>query len=141
MDEVASDARASDNFLMTLLGIFAIAALVLAAVGVYGVAAQAARFRTREIGIRMALGAQRANVAWMVLKETLQLVALGALIGVPLAIGASRFVSSQLFGIVPTDPSTMAIAFLILSAISALAGYLPARRASSVNPIAALRHE
>ena len=89
----------------------------------------------------MALGAQSGNVARMVLKETLQLVAFGALIGIPLALGASRLVSSQLFGVTPTDPTTMAAAVLILTGISAIAGYLPVRRASNVDPIAALRYE
>ena len=89
----------------------------------------------------MALGAGRGNIAWMVLRETLYLVLAGLLIGVPAALLGARLISAQLFGMSPTDPLTLIAAALILTFVALLAGYLPARRASRVNPLTALRYE
>ncbi len=97
--------------------------------------------RTKEIGIRMALGAERRTIIWMVLRETLVLILVGVAIGVPAAIGAGRLISSQLFGLSAADPLTLVAATLVLSAIAVLAGFLPARKASRVNPLIALRYE
>ena len=116
-------------------------AVLLAALGLYGLISYAVARRTNEIGIRMALGAKRSQVLWMVLKETLLLVAAGAVVGVPLALGATRFVRSQLFGVEPYDPVTLVLAVLLLTTVTAVAGFLPALRASRVDPMVALRHE
>src|SRR5579859_4548015 len=97
--------------------------------------------RTAEIGIRMALGARRADVLWLVLRETLALLLAGVALGLPAAIGAGRLISSMLFGLTPADPVTIAAAVAFLLTVAALAGYLPARRASRVDPITALRYE
>jgi len=97
--------------------------------------------RTNEIGIRMALGAQRTNILWLILRDTLILVLIGLAIGVPLALGAATLVSKQLFGLSPTDAFTLIFAAGILVVVAMLAGFLPARRASRVNPLIALRYE
>jgi ABC-type antimicrobial peptide transport system permease subunit len=97
--------------------------------------------RTREIGIRMALGAERGNVIWMVMKEVLFLVGAGVVVGVPLAIGLSSLIKSQLFGMAPHDPITLTAATLGLAAVACLAGFVPALRASRVDPTHALRYQ
>jgi ABC-type antimicrobial peptide transport system permease subunit len=97
--------------------------------------------RTNEIGIRMALGARGGNIAWMILRETLYLVLAGLILGVPAALIGGRLIATQLFDLSPTDPLTLVGAALILALVAMLAGYLPARRASRVNPLNALRYE
>jgi ABC-type antimicrobial peptide transport system permease subunit len=97
--------------------------------------------RTREIGIRMALGAQAGNVLWLVLRETLLLVSIGVAIGLPAALAATRLTRSMLFGLTENDPLTIALATLVMIAIGAMAGYLPARRAAQVDPMMVLRQE
>jgi ABC-type antimicrobial peptide transport system permease subunit len=97
--------------------------------------------RTREIGIRIALGAERTTVVWMVLREVAWLTVLGIGIGVPGALGLSRFVQSQLYGIEPSDPLTLVTAATTLAAVGLFAGYLPARRAAGVQPVRALRYD
>jgi predicted permease len=120
---------------------FAIIALVIASVGLYGTTAYAVARRTSEIGIRMALGARREKVVLMVLREVIVLAALGLAIGAPLALGISRVVESFLFGLKPTDPAAMAVSVSILALAVLVAGYVPARRASRIEPTIALRHE
>jgi ABC-type antimicrobial peptide transport system permease subunit len=110
-------------------------------VGLYGLMAYTVNRRTGEIGIRMALGAERGQIARMVLRETLLLVSSGLSIGIPAAIAASRLISSQLFGLRPNDPFTILAACIVMSAVTVLASYLPARRAASVDPMRALRSE
>jgi len=124
-----------------LCSAFAILALVIACVGLYGTMAYSVARRTSEIGIRMALGARRSLVIWMVLREVCVLAALGLAIGVPTALGTSRLIESFLFGIQPNDPRALALAMGILLCAALVAGYGPARRASRVDPIIALRHE
>jgi ABC-type antimicrobial peptide transport system permease subunit len=124
-----------------LVSFFGLLALVLACVGLYGVMANTVMRRTNEIGIRMALGAERPRILWMVLRETLVLVFIGIVIGIPAAIVAARLVSTQLYGLTAADPLTLSAAAVVLIAVAALAGYLPARRASRVDPIVALRYE
>jgi ABC-type antimicrobial peptide transport system permease subunit len=121
----------------TLASFFALLALMLGAIGIYGMVAYRVAQRTAEIGIRMALGAQRGDVLWLIMRETLVLLAAGAAIGVPAALVAGRLIKSLLFALDPSDPITFACATAVLFAASALAGFLPARRASSIE-IAAL---
>jgi len=124
-----------------LTSAFGLLALVLACVGLYGIMAYAVVRRTKEIGIRMALGAERRLTLTMVMREVVLLVVAGTAIGVPMAIAATRLVASTLFGISPTDPATLATATVIMLAVAAGAGYLPARCASRVDPMVALRYE
>lgn len=129
------------ELITTLSSIFGLLALLLAAIGIYGTLAHAVAGRTAEIGIRMALGAQRRNVLWMVLRDSLLLITVGLLLGVPLALGASHWLQSFLFGIPQTDPLALTAAIMLIVALTLLAGYLPARRAAAIEPIRALRHE
>ena len=137
LDEYMGDHRS----LATLLGFFGALAVVLASIGLYGTISYEVGTRTKELGIRMALGAQRSGVLRMVLGETLWLVALGAALGIPLASASERLLKSMLFGVKSTDPLTIAAAVLVMLATAALAGYFPARRATKVDPIVALRYE
>jgi len=130
-----------DRLVTQLVSFFGVLALLLACVGLYGVMAHAVARRTNEIGIRMALGARGTNIIWMVLREVLALVIAGLLIGVPTALVGARFVSSQLFGLKASDPVTLIGAAVTLVAVALLAGFVPARRASRVNPLIALRYE
>jgi predicted permease len=139
--EQIEQATFQERLFARLLSFFGLLALVLACVGLYGLMAYGVARRTNEIGLRMALGAERERVLWMVLGEMWWLMAAGVCIGLPLALAACRMVSSMLFGLKPADPVTIATATLILVAVAALAGYLPARRASGVNPVVALRYE
>jgi putative ABC transport system permease protein len=116
-------------------------ALLLASVGLYGLMSYSVTRRTREIGIRMALGAQRQKVLWMILRETVALILTGIAIGTPFALLATRLIANQLFGLSPRDPLTLTIAGLALLAVGALAGYVPSRRAMDVDPMVALRYE
>lgn len=131
----------TERMIASLSIAFGILATLLATIGLYGVMAYTVARRTREIGIRMALGALAGNVIWMVMREVLFLVVIGVVVGVPAALGLTRLVRSQLYGVDSYDASTLAFATLGLAAIACLAGYLPALRASRVDPIRALRYE
>jgi predicted permease len=120
---------------------FALLALLIACVGLYGTMSYSVARQVREIGIRMALGAQRGAVVWMVLRRVLLLAAVGLAIGLPAALGASQLVKSFLFETQPNDPGTLALACVVLLSAAILAGYAPARRASRIDPVAALRQE
>jgi putative ABC transport system permease protein len=126
---------------MLLLGTFAGAAMVLAAIGIYGVIAYSVAQRTREIGIRMALGAQRADMLRMILRQSLTIVAIGLGIGLVSALIVTRLMSALLFGVGSADLFTYATVLLILGFAALLASYIPARRAMNVDPIVALRYE
>jgi ABC-type antimicrobial peptide transport system permease subunit len=141
LNEQLSEKLNQDRLIAQLVSFFGALALVLACIGLYGVMAHGVARRTNEIGIRMALGARGGNIAWMILRETLYLVLAGLLIGVPAALLGARLVSAQLFGMSPTDPITLVAAAMVLTLVALLAGYLPARRASRVNPLTALRYE
>jgi predicted permease len=135
------DALKQERLIAQLVSFFGLLGLLLSCVGLYGIMAHAVVRRTNEIGIRMALGAERRNIIWMVLKESLLLVALGLVIGIPAAWAAAHLISSQLFGLNPSDPVSLLTAAILLTVVAALAGYLPARKASRVNPLIALRYE
>jgi ABC-type antimicrobial peptide transport system permease subunit len=124
-----------------LCGCFAVLALAIACVGLYGTMAYGVARRTNEIGIRMALGAERWNIVWMVLREVFALGAGGLAIGLAVALATSKFVGSFLFGIKHNDPWSIALSALVLLAVTLLAGYAPAWKASRIDPMAALRHE
>ncbi|MGH9718886.1 MAG: FtsX-like permease family protein, partial [Bryobacteraceae bacterium] len=120
---------------------FGVLALILTATGLYGVMAFTVAQRTAEIGVRMALGAGRTDAVWLITRETLHLVAAGVAVGLPAAIAASTLLSNQLFGLSPHDPGTLCGAVLMLLAVTLAAGYVPARRASRLDPVNALRCE
>jgi ABC-type antimicrobial peptide transport system permease subunit len=120
---------------------FGLLATGLASVGLYGVMSYVVSRRTREIGIRIALGAERGTVIGMVLSEVARLTVAGIALGVSVALSLSQLVRSQLFGISPVDPLTIAVAAVTLALVAMLAGYIPAKRASRVQPIVALRYD
>jgi ABC-type antimicrobial peptide transport system permease subunit len=130
-----------ERMMATLASGFGLLALTLTCVGLYGLLAYGVAQRTREIGIRMALGAQGNRVVVMVLRSGARLVIIGIALGLPGAWAASRSVESMLFGLTPIDPATIAGAIIALAAAAQLAAYLPARRASRVDPLVALRYE
>jgi ABC-type antimicrobial peptide transport system permease subunit len=121
--------------------VFGCLATMLAMVGLYGVMAYTVERRTREIGIRMALGAFRRDVIWLVMREVVLLVTIGIAMGLVASLALTRFVQSQLFGVTRNDPFTIALAVAILAAVGCLAGYIPALRASRTDPMRALRYE
>jgi len=141
LDQQVDKSLMSERLLASLSGAFGGLATLLAAIGLYGVMAYMVSRRTREIGIRMALGAGGPRVIWLVMREVLALAGGGVAIGLVGAWGATRLISTQLFGIQPTDALTMAAAALGIAAVAALAGYLPARRAVAIDPMRALRWE
>ena len=141
MTEQIEQSLSQENLIATLAGFFGLLALLLACVGLYGVMAYTVVRRTTEIGVRMALGAQQGDVLWMVMRESLALITLGVVIGLSAALLATRLVTGMLFGLTPTDPATILSATLLLTVVCAFAGYLPAKRASRVDPIVALRYE
>ncbi|MGB7463867.1 MAG: ABC transporter permease [Candidatus Acidiferrum sp.] len=141
MQQVVGESTARNDFYMTLLTIFAGVALLLAAIGVYGLMAYSVQQRTQEIGVRMALGASPQQVRRMVVVQGMQLALVGVVIGVGSALGLTRLMSSLLYGVKPWDPITIALVAVLLSGVTLLATYLPARRASRVDPMVALRYE
>jgi len=141
MDDVVSNALSRPRFNLLLMASFAGVALLLSGLGIYGVLAYVVAERTREIGIRMALGARAADVVRLMIREGLASVAIGAGIGVVAALAAGRLLRTLLFGVTPIDPISLAGAPLMLAAIAAIACYLPTRRATRVDPIVALRED
>jgi macrolide transport system ATP-binding/permease protein len=141
LSEQVSDSLGQQRAISELTSLFGMLGLVLACVGLYGLMAHNVARRTNEIGIRMALGAQRRDVVWMVLRQTMLLIGLGIAFGIPIALALARSIASQLYGIRSTDPFTVVVAVVIMAAVGAIAGYLPARRASRVDPMVALRYE
>jgi predicted permease len=141
MDQVTAGATASANFNMVLMGIFAAIALFLAAIGIYGVMAYAVQERTREISIRMVLGAESKEVRGMVLMQGMRLAIAGVFLGLVIACGLMPMMASLLFGVKPLDPAVLASVAVGISTIAALAIYIPARRATAVDPVLALRWE
>jgi ABC-type antimicrobial peptide transport system permease subunit len=136
---VVAAALATPRLTGLLLGVFAAVALTLAAVGLYGVLAYLVTLRTQEIGIRLALGADRPSVLGLVLRQGLGLSAAGIALGLAVALAAARVMGSVVYGVDPRDPPTLAAVVALLLAVSAVASWLPARRATRVDPLVALR--
>jgi predicted lysophospholipase L1 biosynthesis ABC-type transport system permease subunit len=130
-----------DELISSLTGLFSLLALLLAAIGLYGVMSYNVVRRTNEIGIRLALGAETRAVRWMILRESLALLAIGIGIGLPLALAAARLIRQQLFGPSAVDPMAFGVAVAVVSVMTLLASWLPARRATQVDPMVALRCE
>jgi predicted permease len=141
MDFLVDSTISSEIIIAKLSTFFGIVALALACIGLYGVMSYTVAGRTREIGVRMALGAQRGNVLTLVMREAMLLVVVGIAAGIPLAMLCTRVINSMLFGLQNTDPISLAIVIVVLSAIGALASLIPARRATKVDPMVALRYE
>ncbi len=144
VETLASQVEASlleERFIAMLSGGFGLLTLLLSCLGLYGILSYTVARRTNEIGIRMALGATRRDVLWLVLRDALRMVMIGVLIGIPAALAAARLVTSQLYHISAADPISLGAATLALVIVAVLAGYMPARRASLVDPLASLRYE
>ena len=141
LEERVDESLGHERLMATLSSLFGGLAVLLACVGLYGVVAYSVSRRTREIGIRMALGAGRAQIFGMILGESAALIAAGVAVGLPVAIAAARLISGQLYGLKFADPASLAGAILLLTVLAAIAGYVPARRATKVDPMLALRCE
>ena len=141
LDHQIDQSLLNDRLIATLSSAFGVLATLLAVIGLYGVMAYTVARRTREIGVRMALGAVQGDVVWLVMREVLALVGTGIVLGLVAAWGLGRLISSQLYGVTASDPLTIAGAAGLLLFVALLAGYLPARRATRVNPVLALRYE
>ena len=141
MQEIYTKSIARTSFTLTMLAIAGTMALALGIIGIYGVISYAVSQRTREIGIRLALGAQKKELKWMFVRSALTLTVIGVAIGIAAAAALTQSMKSLLFGISPLDPITYLTVPLVLAAAAILASYLPARRAASINPVEALRVE
>jgi putative ABC transport system permease protein len=141
LPQLISQTLAQSRFNTTLLGAFAAVAIILAAVGIYGVIAYNVAQRTKEIGIRMALGAQREEMLRMILRQSMWLVLIGVVAGIAAALLATRVLSNLLYGVGPNDLSTYLLVVLLLAVAALIASYIPARRAMAVDPMIALRYE
>jgi putative ABC transport system permease protein len=141
LDRLIARSLAQPRFTMGLLFVFAVLALTLATLGIYGVTAYAATQRNREIAVRVALGAEPRQVLWLILRQGLFLAAVGVAVGLPAAFFLTKYLSTLLYGVSAQDPATFMAVALLLGAVVALASYLPARRALRVNPILELRTE
>ncbi len=141
MDARLAGSAQEERFWMLLLGLFAGLAVALAAIGLYGVIAYAVTQRTHELGVRTALGATRTDVFTLVVRQGLVLALLGVAIGIPAALALTRVLASRLFGVTATDPATLAAAAVLFVSIALLACAIPARRATTVDPLVALRAE
>jgi predicted permease len=141
LDEQVARSITNQRLVAQLSSFFGVLAVFLSCIGIYGLMSYVVSRRTNEIGVRMALGAESGDVLWLVMQESLWLVAVGTAIGVPVALASQRLVASMLFGLRPNDPVTLVGGVVVLSLVAALAGYLPARRASHIDPMISLRYE
>ena len=141
MAQQVDESLRQERLFAALTSLFGVLALLLVCIGLYGIVGYSVARRVNEMGLRMALGAKPANVLWLVMRESLRLVGAGVLIGLPIALASAGWISALLFGLTPVDPLSLAFSILILLFFSALAGYIPARKASQVDPMVALRYE
>jgi predicted permease len=141
MEQYVEMSLVRERMLALLATFFAALALILACIGLYGVMAYRVVRRTREIGIRIAIGARQQSVIWMMVRETVMLVAIGATLGTLASLAANRYIAGQLFGVTPRDPLAIAVALSLLGIVTMVAGYVPARQASRIDPVRALRAE
>lgn len=141
MEQVVADTVARQNFNMLLLSIFAGVALVLAAIGIYGLVSYSVQQRTQELGIRMALGADRGNMLRLVLTQGMKLMVVGVVLGLALAYALTRLLASLLYGVKATDPATFGAVAGVLTLVALVAAFIPARRATAIDPAIALRYE
>jgi putative ABC transport system permease protein len=141
MEQLVASSLTRQRFYAILLGLFAAIATGLGAIGIYGVLAYAVGQRTQEIGIRMALGAERGAVLRMVLRRGIVLAAIGIVLGLAGAAGLTRYLSGMLYDLTPLDPLTYAVVAILFAMVALVASYLPARRATQVDPVVALRHD
>ena len=141
MDQLLGRTLSEAKFSLLLFGLFAVLALALAAIGIYGVMATTVTQRTHEIGLRVALGAQKHDVLRLIVRQGMMPVLIGVAIGLASAVALTRLMTTLLFGVSATDPVTLALITLLLAAVALLACYLPARRATKVDPMIALRYE
>jgi len=141
MDEIVVVSTSRERFNMLLLTIFGSSALLMAAIGIYGLMAYSVQQRTQELGIRMALGAQESSIRNMVIRQGMLLAMIGVVLGIGGALWLTRFLASFLFGVKAMDPAAFVVTPILLSAVALLAVWIPARRATRVSPIVALRFE
>jgi ABC-type antimicrobial peptide transport system permease subunit len=141
MDQIVSNSISRPRLYAVVLGLFAAAAAVLAAIGIYGMLGFLVTQRTREIGIRVALGARREQVVALIISQAVKLATLGVIVGVAAAAGLSRYLEGLLFGVAPLDPATFTAVIVLFAIVAAAAAYVPTRRATRINPITALRAE
>jgi ABC-type antimicrobial peptide transport system permease subunit len=141
MEQVIAESTARQNFNMLLLSIFAGMALLLAAIGIYGLMSYTVEQRTQEIGIRVALGAGQRDMLKLIVRQGMLLAGIGVVIGLAAAFGLARLLASLLFGVKTTDPLTYAGVAAVLISVALLATYVPARRATKIDPLIALRYE
>jgi ABC-type antimicrobial peptide transport system permease subunit len=141
MDRQLDESLVAERMIASLSSVFGTLATALVLIGLYGVMAYMVTRRSREIGVRMALGAMAGNVVWLVMREALLMIAFGIALGLPAAYALTKLVQSQLYGIDPGDPRSIVVATLLLVAVTAAAGYIPARRAAFFDPLRILRYE
>jgi predicted permease len=141
LDRQIDDSLYQQKMITSLSSLFGVVALILTSIGIYGTVAYSVARRATEIGIRMAVGAQRRTVLWMVLRDSIVLIAVGLLLGLPMALGGMRWIKSFLFGVETADPLALAAAAFLIVILALLAAYLPAQRATKIDPMLALRHE
>jgi ABC-type antimicrobial peptide transport system permease subunit len=141
LERQLEESLVTERMIATLSTVFGVLATALAIIGLYGVMAYMVTRRSREIGIRMALGAMSGQVVWLVMREVLVLVGAGVVFGLPAAYLLTRIVQTQLYGVEPSDPASITMATLLLSTVALMAGFIPARRAATYDPVTVLRYE
>jgi putative ABC transport system permease protein len=141
MEQLAASSLTRQRFYAAVMGVFAVIAVLLSIVGIYGVLAYAVAQRTREFGVRTALGASSGEVLSMVMRQGLMLTSIGIGVGVLVAIGATRLIEGMLYGVTPLDLATYVAVAVLFVAVTSVASYLPARRATRIDPMTALRYE